>query len=91
MAKDDDSLTSYLLKYADKAAKSVSQAYGKTMGMPEEIAKQTYDYVIAQGGTEEQARGIAGRLASDAGRTTAALDFMIRSPHRTLPSWLLAR
>jgi hypothetical protein len=77
MAKDDDSLTSYLLKYADKAVKSVSQAYGKTMGMPEEIAKQTYDYVIAQGGTEEQARGIAGRLASDAGRTTAALDFMI--------------
>ena len=77
MAKDDDSLTSYLLKYADKAAKSVSQAYDKTMGMPEEIAKQTYDYVIAQGGTEEQARGIAGRLASDAGRTTAALDFMI--------------
>jgi hypothetical protein len=77
MAKDDDSLTSYLLKYADKAAKSVSQAYDKTMGMPEEIAQQTYDYVIAQGGTEEQARGIAGRLASKAGRTTGAIDFMI--------------
>jgi hypothetical protein len=77
MAKDDDTFTAQLLKYADKAVKSVSKAYDKTMGMPEEIAQQTYDYVIAQGGTEEQARGIAGRLASKAGRTTGAIDFML--------------
>jgi len=76
MADRDESLTDKLMRYADKATKSVSQAWDKTMGMPEEIAQQTYDYVISQGGTEDQAQRAADRLAAKAGRTVGLIDLM---------------
>jgi len=77
MADDKSSLTDRLLAYAEKATKSVSDAWDKTMGMPEEIAKQTYDYVISKGGSEEDAQRIADRLAAKAGRTTGLIDLLV--------------
>lgn len=77
MADDKSSLTDRLLAYAEKATKSVSDAWDKTMGMPEEIAKQTYDYVISKGGSEEEAQRIADRLAAKAGRTTGLIDLLV--------------
>lgn len=63
--------------YLNRAGQAVGDAYSYFMSMPDRIRQQTYDYAVSQGVDPAIAASAADRVASRAGRTTGAVEFLM--------------
>jgi hypothetical protein len=63
--------------YLNRAGQAVGDAYDYFLSMPDRIRQQTYDYAVSRGVDPAMAASAADRVASRAGRTTGAVEFLM--------------